>query len=279
MSSGVGRCSTRRAHRRRVGRGRPKRHRRQRRRGHLHGPRCLDGDRGQPHRHRHHGSLLGNADDISISSATSIRGNARRRRKRDRQRWHLDTPGDGARSSSSGQLDRHRRHRHDEAGQRVRGVVASDSNTVGGIGPGEGNVIAFTGGRGLRARPEREPIRGNSIYANGGLGIDLGCRPPFRLRAHERSRRRRLAAERVPELSESLVVGLDRGGTTTSSGRLQQASQDLYTSTSTRPACLDRPRVPPGQDLPRLGAGDDRRQRQRGDRRRPAARLSLPAKR
>ena len=47
---------------------------------------------------------------------------------------------------------------------------------VGGVAPGEGNVIAFSGIVGvvmLGIGAAGNTIRGNSIYANGGLGIDL----------------------------------------------------------------------------------------------------------
>ncbi len=60
----------------------------------------------------------------------------------------------------------------------LRGVVifSADGVLIGGNASGEGNVIAFsgTGGAvvlGIGAAGNR--IRGNSIYANGGLGIDL----------------------------------------------------------------------------------------------------------
>lgn len=58
--------------------------------------------------------------------------------------------------------------------------------TVGGTGPGEANVIARNAGAGVLVEPTTVPapagagaftgnvIRGNSIYANIGLGIDLG---------------------------------------------------------------------------------------------------------
>ncbi len=46
---------------------------------------------------------------------------------------------------------------------------------IGGTEPGEGNVIAYNGGQGiiLTHGDPGNPILGNSIYANGGLGIDL----------------------------------------------------------------------------------------------------------
>ena len=65
--------------------------------------------------------------------------------------------------------------------------VTTNQVTIGGINPGEGNVIAFNGAQGVYVMdsgpggPRRASIRGNSIYENGlsqpdamQLGIDLG---------------------------------------------------------------------------------------------------------
>ena len=69
------------------------------------------------------------------------------------------------------------------------GILAQGQEAaIGGVGAGEGNVIAFNGGAGVYVDYstigiERNPIRGNSIYGNGTangagsrstLGIDLG---------------------------------------------------------------------------------------------------------
>lgn len=51
----------------------------------------------------------------------------------------------------------------------------SSDNTIGGTAPGAGNKIAFNGGPGVRlSEGTRTAVRGNSIFSNGGLGIDLG---------------------------------------------------------------------------------------------------------
>ncbi len=48
------------------------------------------------------------------------------------------------------------------------------NNTIGGIGTGEGNVIAFSGDDGIGIHSASgNAIRGNSIFSNSGLGIDL----------------------------------------------------------------------------------------------------------
>ena len=58
-------------------------------------------------------------------------------------------------------------------------VVLTNNNTIGGlpaVGQNPGNVIAGNGGRGVNAfsTPTGIAVIGNSIYSNGGLGIDLG---------------------------------------------------------------------------------------------------------
>src|SRR5262249_55241877 len=57
-------------------------------------------------------------------------------------------------------------------GNSVDGILLQESATIGGTGAGEGNVIAFNGGRGVNSRTGSSPILGNSIFANAALGID-----------------------------------------------------------------------------------------------------------
>jgi parallel beta-helix repeat protein len=49
-------------------------------------------------------------------------------------------------------------------------------NMIGGTAPGDGNVIAFNAGRGLRMDDDgnRNAILGNRIFANDGFAIDIG---------------------------------------------------------------------------------------------------------
>jgi len=54
--------------------------------------------------------------------------------------------------------------------------LGATNNTIGGMGAGAGNVIAFSGGAGvllLDTNTINNAIRGNSIFSNGGLGIDF----------------------------------------------------------------------------------------------------------
>ncbi|MCP4983440.1 MAG: hypothetical protein GY935_23435, partial [Gammaproteobacteria bacterium] len=65
------------------------------------------------------------------------------------------------------------------AGNNIGISIQWDSinNTIGGINPGEGNIITASTGAGIstdtRAGTAGNSFLGNSIYANGGLGIDL----------------------------------------------------------------------------------------------------------
>jgi CSLREA domain-containing protein len=61
-------------------------------------------------------------------------------------------------------------------------VTGSSGHLIGGTFPGQGNVIAHNRGNGvslltlgsLGLEPHRVQIRGNSLFANQGIGIDLG---------------------------------------------------------------------------------------------------------
>ncbi|MCX7722340.1 MAG: right-handed parallel beta-helix repeat-containing protein [Verrucomicrobiae bacterium] len=56
-------------------------------------------------------------------------------------------------------------------------IEASTDNQVGGAGAGEGNLIAFNTGDGVAvvgSTSVNNAIRGNSMFSNGGLGVDLG---------------------------------------------------------------------------------------------------------
>ena len=53
-------------------------------------------------------------------------------------------------------------------------LAAAIGNTIGGTGPGQGNVIAFNGGDGIDVSAgEQDQITQNSIFGNAGAGITL----------------------------------------------------------------------------------------------------------
>jgi hypothetical protein len=53
------------------------------------------------------------------------------------------------------------------------GIRLANGAVVGGTNPGEGNTIAFNGTAGVLPKGSGNSVRGNRIYQNGGLGIDL----------------------------------------------------------------------------------------------------------
>lgn len=56
-------------------------------------------------------------------------------------------------------------------------TITGSTNRVGGLNPGQQNVIQFNGGAGVEITSTtalQNEISGNRIYDNGGLGIDLG---------------------------------------------------------------------------------------------------------
>ncbi len=56
-------------------------------------------------------------------------------------------------------------------------LESSSGSTVGGTGPGEGNVIAFNGTTGVAiSTATGSRVLGNSIFSNGGLGISFTSR-------------------------------------------------------------------------------------------------------
>jgi parallel beta-helix repeat protein len=59
----------------------------------------------------------------------------------------------------------------------IRLTIAATGTTIGGVQPFEPNVIAYNGSAGIWADDSAggsNRIRGNSVFANGGLGLDLG---------------------------------------------------------------------------------------------------------
>ena len=81
--------------------------------------------------------------------------------------------------ASGGSLSNGRSESGDDglAGTNARaGVyIAGPNNTIGGTGPGAGNIIAFNAGAGVMVSSSTgNKTLGNTIFSNDGLGIDLG---------------------------------------------------------------------------------------------------------
>lgn len=62
-----------------------------------------------------------------------------------------------------------------DLGNAAGGILVDDAPacSIGGTNAGAGNLIAFNGGAGVQVYKSSNPILGNGIYANDGLGIDL----------------------------------------------------------------------------------------------------------
>ena len=58
-------------------------------------------------------------------------------------------------------------------------LVVASGNLIGGTGAGEGNIVAFNDGPGVRLKlGTGSGILGNTIHSNVGLGIDLAAGAP-----------------------------------------------------------------------------------------------------
>ena len=159
--------------------------------------------------------------------------------------------------------------------------VGGSNTTIGGVGPGEGNIVAYNRGyAGVVVHGVNATVRGNSIFDNAGIQAEQRPRhrphrrQPLRAgRQHQRCRRRGRRAERLPELSPDLLGDLRRCEYDDRRNAQQHAVDHL------RRRLLLQPRVqrPPagagrGQDLHRLDRSHDRRVRQRGLQRGPRGR-------
>jgi hypothetical protein len=138
-------------------------------------------------------------------------------------------------------------------------LVGSSQVAIGGIAPGEGNVIAFNGGAGVwvaYAGPsavQQNPIRGNAIYGNGtrsgtngfsSLGIDLdnntGAAGGLTINDMGDPDTGPNALQNFP-LIESAAPSLVGGGTTIS-GSLNSLPNTTYAiDFYSNPACVRRP--------------------------------------
>ena len=58
-------------------------------------------------------------------------------------------------------------------GNRGDGILVRCGGWIGGVNPGEANIISYNDGTGVKVLAEEIQIRGNRIFANGSLDIDL----------------------------------------------------------------------------------------------------------
>ena len=133
--------------------------------------------------------------------------------------------------------------------------LAGRDITIGGIGPGEGNVIAFNAGAGVQVEYDfsnisRNSIRGNSIYGNGeappvegvsNLGIDLG-NPGGGLGLTQNDLG---DADLGPNFSQNFPIissAVSAGGDTTVHGRLNSTPSSTFTiDFYANDGCIPRP--------------------------------------
>jgi parallel beta-helix repeat protein len=111
----------------------------------------------------------------------------------------------------------------------LTGVSIEDGATrvrVGGLGAGEANTIAFNAGNGVQVLgnpTDRNPIRGNRIFENGGLGIDLDGNGVDRPDAGDAD-----AGPNEQMNAPSMCIGVDR-----TTGRVYLAGQLLHPAAGT----------------------------------------------
>jgi hypothetical protein len=133
-------------------------------------------------------------------------------------------------------------------------IVQGQQVAVGGVGAGEGNVIAFNAGAGVYLDYNNtaifsNPIRGNSIYGNGTangagslstLGIDLGNQTGSGLTLNDDG-----DADVGPNLNQNfplIASAVSAGGDTTIDGSLNStAGTTLTLDFYSNSACLGRP--------------------------------------
>ena len=148
-------------------------------------------------------------------------------------------------------------------GNGDRGIhVGGGNHTIGGIGPGEANIVAYTRsfagntGDGVYLPfSQGNVIRGNSIYGNAGLGIDV---MPFGTPERRRSERHRRRGRRPKPMQNFPIVSsvTDTGGSHPDhrAAHSSPSRPSSWTSTPTRPAPTSRAsfwKVRPTSDLPR----------------------------
>ena len=140
-------------------------------------------------------------------------------------------------------------------GNTGNGILAQGQQAViGGVGAGEGNVIAFNGGAAVyidysTINIEKNPIRGNSIYGNGTangaggrstLGIDLGNQTGAGLTLNDDQ-----DADSGPNTNQNfplIASAVSAGGDTTIEGSFNSTPSTTFTiDFYSNSACLGRP--------------------------------------
>ena len=139
-------------------------------------------------------------------------------------------------------------------GNQNRGISVFGSNAIiGGTAAGEGNVVAHSGVGGIvvLGSVAGNAIRGNSIYANGTIGIDLGSDSVTAQRRSGRRHRR----QRPAELSAHYLGGAaSRPRARKSWGPSTASPRPPMTSTSSRTR-----HAPAGRTISRKGSSTSAR--------------------
>ena len=134
-----------------------------------------------------------------------------------------------------------------------RGITLGSNVIVGGTGPGEANVIAFSSEAGVLPNDgANNTIRGNSIHDNGGLGIDVGGVGPNVNDPLDADS----GAQNAPILQSIEHLGPQGAGSTRVIGKLHSTPSTTFTlDFYSNPACTNFPReLPEGKTY--LGEAD-----------------------
>jgi Putative Ig domain len=108
--------------------------------------------------------------------------------------------------------------------------LQSPGNFIGGTGAGEGNLISGNSGSGVEVvSGTNNPIRGNAIFANGGLGIDLkgGVEDGFGVTANDPG-----DFDGGPNLLQNypvITAATSSAGVTTVTGTLNSTPNSVFT--------------------------------------------------
>lgn len=112
-------------------------------------------------------------------------------------------------------------------------IAGASNNAIGGPEPGAGNVIAYNKGNGVwmpfSLDTVGNQIRGNGIYSNEGLGIDLGT-PSSPGPSDGVTPNDPLDADDGPNrlLNYPVLTSIERSTETTVTGRLESAANSMF---------------------------------------------------